>query len=85
MHDWAKPEAPFVSQAIPVLHSVLIRGVHSGLLSISGCLIQALRVPIVPVDELCDFFKSDEVRVFKGLQALHSRDAHEQHTTLGPT
>ena len=53
------------TQAVPVLHSVLIRGIHSGLLSICGCLIQALHVPIIPVDELCDFFKSDEVSVFK--------------------
>jgi hypothetical protein len=59
----------------PVLHSVLIRGIHSGLLSICGCLIQALHVPIIPVDELCDFFKSDEVSVFKHgvvqLRVLH--------------
>ena len=58
-------ESVCAGQAVPVLHSVLIRGIHSGLLSICGCLIQALHVPIIPVDELCDFFKSDEVSVFK--------------------
>ena len=52
-------------QAVAVLHSVLTRGVDSGLLSISGCLIQALHVPIIPLDKLCLFFKSEQVRVFK--------------------
>lgn len=51
----------FCLQAVSVMHSVLRRCIDGGWLSMVGCLIQALRVPIVPVDDLCDFFKSPEV------------------------
>jgi len=44
-----------------IVHYIFRRGFHGGLLSLAGCFIQAFRVPIVPVDDLCDFFKSDEV------------------------
>ncbi len=54
-----------VTEAVCVLHSVLTRSINSGLLSICGCFIQALNVPIIPIEKLCDFFKSDEVSVFK--------------------
>ena len=55
----------FRLQAISAVHSLLVRGIHSGLVSICGCLIQALHVPIIPLEALCDFFKSEQVRVFK--------------------
>jgi hypothetical protein len=55
----------FQLQAISAVHSLLVRGIHSGLVSICGCLIQALHVPIIPLEPLCDFFKSDQVSVFK--------------------
>jgi hypothetical protein len=50
-----------VTEVPAVAHSLLTRGVHSGLLAICGCLLQALEVPIVPLEHLCDFFESDEV------------------------
>lgn len=56
-----------ISQAVCVVHSILRRCVDGGWLSMVGCLIQALHVPIIPVDDLCDFFKNPQVsylRVF---------------------
>jgi hypothetical protein len=52
-----------VTEAPAVAHSLLTRGVHGGLLAICGCLLQALEVPIIPLEHLCDFFESDEVRL----------------------
>jgi hypothetical protein len=62
---WADPATSPDLQASSVLHSVLVRGIDTGTISMCGCFGQTLRVPIVPLDYLCDFFKSEEVRVFK--------------------
>lgn len=48
-------------QAVSVVHSVLRRCVDGGWLSMVGCLIQALHVPIIPPDDLCDFYKNPNV------------------------
>ena len=50
-----------VWQAVPVAHSLLTRGVHSGMISIVSCLIQALHVPIIPLSQLWAFFTEEEV------------------------
>jgi hypothetical protein len=65
-------------QAASVMHSVLVRGIDTGTISMCGCFGQTLRVPIVPLDYLCDFFKSDEVRVFKISRAV-THEANGQH------
>ena len=52
-------------QAVSVAHSILRRCVDGGWLSMVGCLAQALNVPIVPIDDLCDFFKDSQVRYLR--------------------
>ncbi len=44
-----------------MLHAELRRGLDAGLFSIVGCFIQAFNVPIIPPEDLCDFFKSSVV------------------------
>jgi hypothetical protein len=48
-------------QAVSVAHSLLTRGIHSGMVSIVSCLIQALHVPIIPLHHLWAFFTEEEV------------------------
>ena len=48
-------------QVPAVAHSFLTRGVHMGALIMTCVAIQDLRVPIIPIDDLCDFFSSDQV------------------------
>lgn len=48
-------------QSVSVLHSVLRRCVDGGWLTMVTVLIQALRVPVLDPDELCEFFTSSEV------------------------
>ena len=57
----ADPPVPS-RQAVPVAHSLLTRGVHSGMISIVSCLVQALHVPVVSLPHLWAFFSEDEVR-----------------------
>jgi hypothetical protein len=52
-----------VTEVPAVAHSLLTRGVHSGLIAICGCLLQALEVPVIPLEHLRKFFESDEVRL----------------------
>lgn len=42
-------------------HSFLTRGVNSGALALTCCVLRELRVPILDVSDLRDFFISDEV------------------------
>jgi hypothetical protein len=55
-------EVLIFSQSVSVLHSVLRRCVDGGWLTMVTVLIQALRVPVLDPDELCEFFTSSEVR-----------------------
>jgi hypothetical protein len=50
-----------VPQAVSVAHCLLTRGVHSGMISIVSCLIQAFRVPIIPIHHLWAFFEKEQV------------------------
>lgn len=52
-----------VTEVPAAAHSFLTRGVHAGSLIITCVLIQELGVPIVPIDDLCDFFTSDQVSI----------------------
>lgn len=52
-----------VTEVPAAAHSFLTRGVHAGSLIITCVLIQELAVPIVPIDDLCDFFASDQVSI----------------------
>jgi hypothetical protein len=54
--------SPPSRQAVPVAHSLLTRGVHSGMISIVSCLVKALHVPVVPLAHLWRFFTEDQVR-----------------------
>lgn len=54
-------------QAVSVAHSVLRRCIDGGWLSMVGCLIQALHVPVVSVEDLCDFYKSPQVSYLRVL------------------
>ncbi len=49
-------------QVPAVAHSFLTRGVHMGSLIMTCVVMQDLRVPIIPIDDLCDFFAADQVR-----------------------
>ena len=51
-----------ITEVPAVAHSILTRGVHSGMLAIVSCLMQALSVPIIPLACLHDFFAVDQVR-----------------------
>ena len=48
-------------QVPAVAHSFLTRGVHMGALIMTCVVMQDLRVPIIPIDDLCDFFAADQV------------------------
>jgi len=49
-------------QVPAVAHSFLTRGVHMGALIMTCVVMQDLRIPIIPIDDLCDFFAADQVR-----------------------
>lgn len=57
-------------QAVSVAHSVLRRCVDGGWLSMVCCLIQALHVPLVPVEDLCDFYKNPNVSYLRANPVL---------------
>ncbi len=48
-------------QVPAVAHSFLTRGVHMGALIMTCVAMQDLRVPIIPIDDLCYFFAADQV------------------------
>lgn len=48
-------------QVPAVAHSFLTRGVNSGALALTCCVLRELQVPILDINDLRDFFLSDEV------------------------
>ena len=62
IHRLPLADGRVLRQAVPVAHSLLTRCVHSGMISIVSCLIQALHVPVVPMAHLWAFFTEDDVR-----------------------
>ncbi len=54
-----------MTEAVSVIHSVLRRCIDNGWLCMVGCLIQSLRVPIIPVKDLIEFYTAPEVRYLK--------------------
>lgn len=46
-------------------HSILKRCIDAGWLSMVGCLIQSLRVPIVPIKDLMEFYATPSVSYLK--------------------
>lgn len=48
-----------------MLHNELRRGLHAGLFSLVGCFIQAFHVPVIPPNDLCDFFNDVQVCYLK--------------------
>ena len=60
----------FSSQVSAVVHNILRRGIHAGLLSLVGCLAHSLQVPYINIKDLCDFFKSPEVSYLRDLSVV---------------
>lgn len=50
-----------VSESVSVVYSVLCRCIDMGLSALIGCFIQSLRVPVIELDDLINFFTSNEV------------------------
>lgn len=42
-------------------YDILTRGIHNGLCVFQGCLVQGLRIPVIPIAHLVKFFVEDEV------------------------
>jgi hypothetical protein len=71
-------------QACSVLHSLAVRGLDTGTICMCGCFGQTLNVPVVPLDYLCDFFKAEEVRVFK-IARVALQEARMDRAEIEPT
>lgn len=54
-----------MTEAVSVINSVLKRCIDNGWLCMVGCLIQSLRVPIIPIKDLIEFYTAPEVRYLK--------------------
>ena len=44
-------------------HSFLTRGVHYGALMMVSCVMMELKVPVVPIADLQEFFASDQASI----------------------
>lgn len=48
-----------------VIERVLRRSIDAGLISITAVFAHALNVPVIPVEDLCEFYLSDKVRYLR--------------------
>ena len=56
-------------QVPAVAHSFLTRGVNSGALALTCCVLRELHVPILDINDLRDFFLTDEVCILNSHRA----------------
>lgn len=63
-----------MTEAVSVIHSILKRCIDNGWLCMVGCLIQSLRVPVIPIKDLIEFYTAPEVRYLK--RAVENAQCH---------